>query len=545
VTKKKSKKKIGIQSATAKTISNKRKLKNTKFQNEIVVANQHFQANRLSQAEQICRQILKVDPEHYNACYIMGRLCQQASRHKLAVRYFQNTIKSMPQHYVAHWRLAGSYNSMEQLEQAISSFQTALALNSSDPRLHCHLGQTLRNAGHLEDAISVYQKALQQHPGYAEILFELAKALRDNGDKEQAKVNYRLAIKAKPDYGDAYYQLSTIDKHRVYDDDIQILIDGYNQSNIADHERKLVAYGLGKAYEDLQDYDLAFKYFSEANQLHRATYRYSIADEGVRFNRLKKEYDKAFIEHFTDAGVDDNRPIFIIGMPRSGSTLLEQILASHANIGTAGELVYLTGLAKDLQTLTHKPYPEGIKQLDPKHINQLGRDYIEKLRGHGTNLPHTIDKLPHNFLYVGLIKAALPNAKIIDCRREPMGTCLSIFGTYLPSSHHYAFSMQEIGEYYRLYDNLMTHWHNIFPETIYTLRYEALVSNPETEIRRLLDYCQLPFDKNCLSHHTRTLGTVNTASHSQVRQPIHKNSIQRWLNYGDHLQPLKTALGVS
>jgi hypothetical protein len=304
-----------------------------------------------------------------------------------------------------------------------------------------------------------------------------------------------------------------------------------------------LGFALGKIYEDLGDYNKSFKFISEANQLKRKSYEYSIQDDRVYFQRIKKVFSPDFLASHAGSGNKDRTPIFIVGMPRSGTTLVEQILASHPMVFGAGELTVLVELAENVcrKGGTRTKYPECLSGFDADAFAEMGTDYLERVREFSQDATYITDKLPHNFLYVGLIKLILPNAKIIHCSRNPMDNCLSIFKTEFAVEHKYAYDMVELGGYYNLNSDLMAYWNKVLPGFMYRLVYEDLVSDQQRQTRELLQFCSLPWDEACLNF-DKTERRVRTASLVQVRQPIYKDSVELWKRYEMQLEPLRKAI---
>jgi hypothetical protein len=315
-----------------------------------------------------------------------------------------------------------------------------------------------------------------------------------------------------------------------------------NKDDISEADRKDIGFALGKAFEDLRDYDKSFGFILEANRLKRKSYTYSIQDDHDLFARIKKIFSPDFFAAHEGSGYQDKTPIFILGMPRSGTTLVEQILASHPLVFGAGELTILENLTNAVCLGKATPeFPQCMLDLDRDALKKMGSGYIEKIRQYSSDALYITDKMPHNFLRLGLIRAILPLAKVVHCVRDPMDTCFSIFKKDFEGRHDYAYDMVELGRYYNLYRDLMAHWEKVLPGFIHTIRYEEIISNQQNRTKSLLDFCGLPWDEACLAFH-KTERRVSTASLAQVRQPIYKDSVALWKRYEKHLEPLKKAI---
>ncbi|MEJ2452406.1 MAG: sulfotransferase [Gammaproteobacteria bacterium] len=302
-----------------------------------------------------------------------------------------------------------------------------------------------------------------------------------------------------------------------------------------------LAFALGKVYADLKLDAQSFEYYRQGNALKRATLDYSIGQDRELFAAIKQTVTSEFLQRHAGTGCDDATPIFIIGMPRSGTTLTEQILASHSQVHGAGELNELKFLIERACESHTQEFPQGLLGLNKTELSAIASTYLERLHAYAPGAPRITDKMPHNFLYLGLIHLLFPKAKIIHCLRNPMDNALSIYRALFARSHAYAYDLEELGQYYHLYQDLMAHWRELMPGGFYELRYEDLVSDQETQTRRLLDYCELPWEDACLEFY-QTSRVVRTASLAQVRQPMHRNSVEAWRRFERQLQPFVQAL---
>ncbi|MCP5004829.1 MAG: tetratricopeptide repeat protein, partial [Planctomycetes bacterium] len=393
-------------------------------------------------------------------------------------------------------------------------------------------------------ALDSFHKALHIKPDYAETWNNLGNALKSLGKMENAIESYRKAISHKPDYAAAYFALAQTKQHTEYDGDMTAMETLLGKSGITDKEKVQICFGLGKAFEDLKQYDEAFNYFQNGNRIKRNMFDYSISAERVFFDKLVKVFDKKFFDQRKGCGCNRDVPIFVLGMPRSGTTLVEQILASHYQVFGAGELSDIKQLLfEQNHELRHETFPENVSGFDLKVFTQLGEEYIRRISRYNIDRKdYVTDKMPFNTLFIGMIKVILPMAKVIHCRRNPVDTCLSCYKADFNEYKKFSYDLTEIGQYYRLYHNLMTHWHEVLPDFIYDVQYEDLVADQELQTRQLLDFCGLPWHEACLSFHTLDR-KIKTASFSQARQPLYKSSVHSWKRYEKHLGPLLEALG--
>ena len=313
-----------------------------------------------------------------------------------------------------------------------------------------NLGVDLRSQGDLSEAVACFQRALDIDPNYKEAYLNLGLALRAQGNMEEAVIQIRHAIRIDPGYPEAHSALSFLERHAEYDERMRAMEARISRRDLSDNQKMHLCFGLGKAFEDIKEYGKAFDYLLEGNRLKRSTIDYSTSETRDFFEQIKNAFSADFFSTHQGAGFQDPAPIFILGMPRSGTSLAEQILASHPQVFGAGELKVLSQLiSKRCEETSETRYPECLSKLDAKAFEVMGSDYIKAIRAHSETSRYITDKMPHNFIYVGLIKMILPNAKIIHCTRNPMDNCLSIFKNYFGDPHPYAYDMRELGEYYR------------------------------------------------------------------------------------------------
>ena len=368
-------------------------------------------------------------------------------------------------------------------------------------------------------------------------------AHQELGRRDEALASYHEAIAIRPDYAEAHRHLSHAKTFTEYDNDIKAMEETYATSGVSDEQRMHLAFGLGKAFEDLREYEKAFGYFLSGNALKRATHEFAIENVEKNFGYLKKLFTKRLYSRKQDGGVDEKSPIFVLGMPRSGTSLVEQILASHPRVHGAGELNFLSQIiASRFNFIDGASFTESIVQASADDFSKAGGEYIDRVRKRTQSAEFITDKMPENFIHIGMIKLMLPNAKIIHCRRDPLDTCLSIFKNFFSArGYNYAYDLRHLGQYYNQYRDLMAHWHSQLPGFIYDIQYEDLVADQEAQSRALLAHCGLEWDNVCLEFH-KTDRAVQTLSSAQVRRPIYKVSVQSWKRYENELAPLLEVL---
>ena len=502
----------------------------------------HDQA-KLDQAVYSFRQALSLKQDYTEAHYNLGNTLKDQGRLDEAVASFRRALSLKPDYTEAHYNLGNILKDQGWIAKAVASYQRVLFLKPDHVDALNNLGGILKDQGRFDEAVASFRQALIVKPDNAEMHYNLGVILREFGKFDDAIDCYKKALYFKPDYAAAFKDLTSLVQYTEVDDVIRAMEDLYNKKGaIPGPDRIALGFALGKVYEDLMDYDKSFKFILEANQLNRGSYDYSIQNEHDIFKRIKKTFSPGFFVSHHGVGHHDRTPIFIIGMPRSGTTLVEQILASHPLVFGAGELAILTNLALRIcpESGTDQ-FPECVQDLDVETFDKMGLVYIDKIREHSDDAEYITDKMPYNFLYVGLIRSILPDAKVIHCIRNPLDTCFSIFKNYFKEQHGYGYDMVELGQYYNLYRDLMAHWEKVLPGFMHTIRYEELISNQQNRTKSLLDYCGLPWDEACLAFH-KTERRVRTASLAQVRQPIYKDSIELWKRYEKQLEPLRKTI---
>lgn len=500
----------------------------------------------LDEALTCFRKSLALDPNVPEVHNNLGTVLHDQKKLNEAVDCFRAALALDVNSPNTHNNLGAVFHDMKHPDQAVACFQTALELNENFPEALNNLGIAYYGLGKTESAIECYHKALVIRPGYPEALNNLGNVLRDNGQLEEAISNYRMAIAEKPDYAEAFRHLAFAKKHIKYDDEIKAMEELFAESGISDTQRMHLSFGLGKAHEELKEFEKAFPYILTGNRIKRRLLGHPFEEKKAYFDQLKKTFNRSLFDANPNTGCKDKSPIFILGMMRSGTSLTEQILASHSKIRGAGELTTINDVLR-----TSLSGPDGVLQINnirkrkAVELERMGLEYVEIVRKNFNSAKFITDKMPSNFLYIGLIKLILPNAKIIHCTRNPLDNCLSIFKNYFSAMDHaYAYDLEDLGRYYTLYRDLMIHWHEVLPGFIHDIQYEEMVADQETSSREILNFCGLEWEDACLNFH-QTKRSVKTASGEQVRNPIYNSSIQSWQNYETQLAPLIKELSAS
>jgi tetratricopeptide (TPR) repeat protein len=400
--------------------------------------------------------------------------------------------------------------------------------------------------GDYEKALQLFDKILTKIPGDPVTLTSKGHALKTCGKTQEAVASYRDATQSSSAYGEAWHSLANLKTVKFSDTDITKMLAQLENDELKFMDRVYINFTLGKAFEDAEKFDQAFSHYAAGNKAKKAQTRYVAAQMTDEFEHQKKVFTKEFVSNRKNVGHSAADPIFVVGLPRAGSTLLEQILSSHSQVDGTLELPNVLALVNDLRRGGNMTgdnlYPSILKTLDTDKYREFGEAYIRDTQVHRQSAPFFIDKMPNNFRHIGLIKLMLPNAKIIDARRHPMGCCFSGYKQLFAEGQAFSYDLSDAGQYYRDYQSLMDTWQSVFPGQILHVQYEDVVNDFEAQVRRILDYCGLPFEEACLSFY-KTERAVRTPSSEQVRQPIYRGGIDQWKNFEAHLEPLKKSLG--
>ncbi len=498
---------------------------------------------RFDAAEASLRQALRLLSDSPEVLLNLGNLLRDQGKLAEAMDCYRNALEGKPGFPEARHNLALVYLKLGRPDEALASCRAALALRPQFPEAYQTLGNVLDRLGRLDEAIAAHQRAIALKPEFAAAHFDLGTTLLGYGRLDEALACYRAALALEPAHAEWHRLVSQVVAHAAGDSDIETMRALHTRSGARPPDRMHLAFGLGKALDDVGQYQEAFDYFLEGNALKRASFDYDRTDSERAFADVKASFSPEFFGRGAGAGNPDATPIFVLGMPRSGTTLVEQVLASHPEIVGAGEFTLLNNLVGTLNGGAG-PLRFGAiaERLGGETLNRLGEAYVGQLRAYGGKVRFITDKLPGNFMLIGMIKLMLPNARIIHCRRHAVDNCVSIFKTYFSAvGLRYAYDLGEVGHYYALYRDLMAHWHRVLPGAIYDLDYEKLVGSQESESRALLAHCGLDWRDECLDFFN-TARPVHTASAVQVRRPIYKSSIGMADRYRNRLKPLLEAV---
>lgn len=501
-----------------------------------------WKSGRSEKAIEILKQAIDIDSRCVDALSNLGIIYLSRLELDKAEGYLKQALEIDAGDFNAVNNLAVVYLHKSENDDALVMIRRALELDPGSTDAMLNMAKVLLKGDDETGAIDAYRHVLKVFPKHSNALVGLGSILTTQGKFDEAKQCFQKAQRIEPNKIGARVGLLDIDPPDVMDDEVKDLERLYKDAGISKEDKTDIAFCMAKTYEKGGEYEKAFAYLADGNRFKREGYQYDLDDDRSFFNRMKACFNEQFFQDRIGSGVQDKTPIFILGMPRSGTTLTEQILSSHAQVFGAGEL---TDMKKILVSIcgadSYKRLPEVAMRLSVDDYADMGAKYIDVLKERGGLAERVTDKMPHNFLHVGMIRLMMPDAKIIHCRRNPIDNCLSIFKHNFQGVHKYAYSQKELGGYYLLYQDLMEHWHKVLPGFIFDLQYEDMVADQEGVTRRLLEFCDLPWDDNCLQFH-KSERTVRTASKYQVRKKIYSDSVELWRRYENGLQPLIAAL---
>jgi tetratricopeptide (TPR) repeat protein len=512
------------------------------FSTELKRAAQHYEQKQPREAAGIYQSILDQQPDHYAANYSLGMLFHEIGRNDLAIPLLRKSTEIRPEIFAGFINLGMILRDEKLFADSRASLEKAVDIHPASAIAHVTLGLLYMDMGMLDQALEEIEHGLQLKPEDPMTHARMGMLRQVRGEIDAAEACFIKVLELIPQDLNAHRSLALLKKQTEHNDNTRWLEDAFSSADDAGQDRMLLGFTLGKVFDDLGNYDTAFGYLSAAHRIRRRYSHYSVERQIESFDRHRRALGPDLLAKYRARALDDETPVFVLGMPRSGTSLTEQILASHPLVHGAGEVEYMRIFSASVEQQTRRPFPDDIEEVPVTVLQTAARAYIERLRINAGQALRVVDKLPHNFLRVGLIGAVMPGAKIILCERDPLDNCLSIYQNLLGPAHPYASDLSELGHYYKLYRDLMDWWDEILPGHMYRVRYESMVADPEQQVRALLQHCGLEFHEDCLAFH-KTRRQVKTPSEAQVRQPIYRSSVGRWKNYHQHLGPLIDALG--
>ena len=497
----------------------------------------HLHASRYRKAEDAFKKVLMEDENNIDALRFMGILAFKSGNHDIAEAVLTKALKLDPTYSLVWANLAQVFSVTGQLDKAKKSFKNILNMDPKNGLIWAEYGTVLTKLANYREGRDAYLKALEFKPDSPRVHLSLGHVYKTMGEINASINSYKNTIIQNNLSGEAYWSLANLKTYSFSENEIKDMEETL-KGDMSDIERSQMHFALGKAYEVKKDFDRSFRNYYEGNKVKKGLIKYSSDDTSDNTKRILDFFSRENINNLSKSSTNNPDPIFVLGMPRSGSTLVDQIISSHSKVDGTQELPNIIKIAAELNNDKQNSYPEVLKELDDLKISKLGKDYISETTWARDNAPFFVDKMPNNFIHIGLIKTILPNAKIIDTRRDPMDTCFSCFKQFFARGQLFTYSMEDLGNYYTDYIRAMNHWHKVYGKDIFTVHYDDVINKTEETIRELIDYCNLPFEQECLEFY-KSSRPVKTPSAEQVRQPIYKSGLNYWKNYEKHLLPLK------
>lgn len=501
-------------------------------------------------AERICRGFLQRNPKHVEGMRQLALIAQDRGMLEDAEFLLESALKFEPDNVNLKISYIDILHKRQKFDKSLAIASQLLESNPGDPRYRLAKAHQLVAIGKFDEALSVYDEILSSRANSRltspRLYLSRGHALKTIGRTGTAIESYRQAYEMRDTFGDAFWSLANLKTYRFSSSELEHMNELVSRSDMDQEDLAHVHFALGKAYEDSQEFELSFQHYDKGNEIRRKQTGYDGKAMSARLSLQRWVCNREFFESREGVGYQSHDPIFIVGLPRAGSTLLEQILASHREVDGTLELHHISTLAQKLDGRRRKKddprYPGTLAHLNQDTFRVMGEGFLTETRVHRGLGSRFIDKMPNNFRHIGLIHLILPNARIIDARREPMASCFSAFKQLFASGQEFTYGLHEIGTYYQDYLELMKHWDDVLPGKVLRVQYEDVIEDLEQQVRRILEYCELPFDTACVNFH-ETKRAVRTPSAEQVRQPIYREGLEQWRNYETWLSPLKEALG--
>ena len=528
---------------------------------------------KLEQAEKKCRDIIAANDKYHPAYHLLGQLAYGSGKDQLAAEmlhmavqlngssapykrdlaevlcisdqptgamtFVEQALKLEASDAKTHYIAAMALTKLGASEQAIEAYNTVIKLNPDHGAAYNNLGTLLEASGDVDKAKDAYYKAIKINKKHVEAQNNLGSVLVEEGDIESAIKHFEAAIMERPAYIEAHHNLSALKHYKKHDQHSSMLKEiAKDASTLSGENRIRLDFTLGKLYSDIQNYNQAFEYYKSGNKAKRASFDYNEQATEKFSENIETVFSKSYFKKTKRSDHDALSPVFVVGMPRSGSTLIEQIISSHSQAFAGGELLVLANIIKS----KINNFPQGIKSLPDEELRLIGDEYLHYIKNLNPDARRIIDKMPANYQYAGLIAKILPGAHIINATRNPMDCCLSIYRRLFIQTLKFGYDLGELGRYYNRYQHLMDHWHNVLPEGILvSVNYEDVVADLGREARKLIDFIGLEWEDACLDFYKNNT-QVKTASAAQVRQPIYNTSIEKWRPFEKHLGVLLKAL---
>jgi tetratricopeptide (TPR) repeat protein len=550
--------KSGQQDYVQKTANQLEKLK--KLPPALLAVTEYMHEGKFLKAEKICRHFLQNNKHHIEGMCLLAEIGIELKIYDDAEFLLASALELAPTHIYARSQYLNLLIQLGKYKAAEQQVNQLLLEQPNNLSFNIAKANTLTGLGKTEQAIALYKQTIAQAKKYmtplsmekniqlAHFQLQLGHALKAKGDITKAITSYQKAYQLNPSYGDAFWSLANTKTYRFSDEEISQMQSQQTNIDLPATDKIQLFFATGKAFEDRQNYKQAFQSYQQGNKLQHDISGFDITKIEQQVEEQIKYCTAELFATRGSLGHKANDPIFIVGLPRAGSTLLEQILASHSQVDGTMELHNILGLASRLKgrqpSTKESQYPKNLSEIKPEYFQRFGQQFINETQTYREQAPLFIDKMPNNFLHIGLIKLILPNAKIIDARRSPMACCFSGFKQLFAQGQDFSYDLEDIGRYYNAYLKLMAHWDKVLPNFVLTVHHEDIVENLETQVRRMLDFCNIDFEQSCLDFH-KTKRTIKTPSSEQVRQPIYKSATEQWQHFEQYLTPLKKVLNTN
>ncbi len=512
----------------------------TPYREELVQGLRLQRMGNIREAERVYRDVLLRDPDNVDALRLLASVAMRAKQWGDAEVLLEKALDKAPDFFQGWMDLGLARQEQDRTDDALAAYAHAMRLEPDRPSPYGASATTNAMAGRHDEALRLYEEALTRDPKLASALAGRGHTLKTVGRQDEAIESYRACTRHNPWHGETWWSLANLKTFHFADEEVAEMEAQIADERLDDEHRANFLFALGKAYEDRGEHTRAFDYYRQGNENRRERENYDPVFTADAHDQFIEVFTREFIDSKAGGGNPSNAPIFIVGMPRSGSTLIEQILSSHPDVEGTHELPDLGRVARSTATTRQdrKKYPAVIALLSAAELEALGSDYLDRSRRHRhLETPRFTDKMPNNFAHIGLLSLILLNAKIINAKRHPLDSCLGSYKQLFARGQPHTYDLFDLGEFYAEYDRLMRHWSEVLPGRVLDVQYEDVVDDLEPQVRRLLDYCDLPWNDDCLRFYESDRA-VKTASSEQVRKPIYETSKHRWRNYEDELQPI-------
>lgn len=514
---------------------------------ELLTVISYMSEDRLLDAERLCRYFLQSNKTHVEGMRLLAEIATRSNLYSEAEFLLESCVEFEPQHRNARIQYVNILLRVQKFGLALDHAKTLLDKYPDDlDVIRALYASACSGAGDNAAACESYETLMQKDPENYFYPVSLAHVYKSDGDIDKAVSLYQRSYEIKPDHGDAFWSLANTKSYRFSDKEIKGMAAAESMESTGEDDRIQLNFALGKAHEDREDHAAAFEYYNSGNALKKEKTYHHEKPLQVRIDTQIDVCTSELLAAKAGLGFEAPDAIFVVGLPRAGSTLLEQILSSHSQIDGTMELHNILNLAKRLRGRDedkNKPrYPKILGELGDEYFRRFGEQFIEDTRIYRGDAPFFVDKMPNNFFHIGLIKLIMPHAKVIDARRHPMACCFSGYKQLFGEGQEFSYNLKDIGNYYRQYAKLMDHWDKVLPGFVLRVQYEDVVEDLDGQVRRILEFCDLPFEQNCVDYH-KTERSIRTPSAEQVRQKIYRSGLQQWRNFEQWLDPLKEALG--